>query len=360
MKSILLCCALSPLVLSAQISLTEADFAGGDESLIMSIATDNTIDFATTGANYSWDFTHLTPQTQRFRGFMGMAGLPMFINAVYVATVLPQYQATYYLPSTDLPLDQASGFLPISITDINQYTRKTSSAITSVGYSINIEGTSLPVKSDTIETRYELPLNFGDTYFSRGYTNLDMNPFFDAVFRQYRQRYSQVDGWGSVATPYGTFDVLRLKHTINEIDSIRIDVFGNQTWIPIPVPDTYIYEWLANGERDAVMRITTNDIAGNEVVTGIEYKDYDYGLGLNELTSQMEIYPNPATDVLSVKNVAPNSTYKIVDMKGTEVMSGTLSAPITSIDVATLQNGMYQLVVGYGYQFSHKTFIKQD
>lgn len=360
MKAILLLCTLFPTMLMAQITLTEADFAGGDESLIMSIAVDNSIDFASTGANYSWDFTHLTPETQRFRGFMGMSGLPMFINAVYVATILTQYQATYHLPSTDLPLDQAGAFLPISITDLHQYTRKASNGITSVGYSVNIEGTSLPVKSDTIETRYKLPMNFGDTYSSRGYTNFDMNPFFDAIFRQYRQRESQVDGWGTVTTPYGTFDVLRVKHTISEVDSIRIDIFGNQTWIPIPVPDTYIYEWITNGEKDAVMRITTNDILGNEVVTGIEYKDYDYGLGLNELSAEIEIYPNPATDVLSVKNVAPNSTYKIVDMKGTEVMNGTLSTPITSIDVATLQNGMYQLIVGDGHQIGHKTFVKQD
>ena len=360
MKAILLFCFILPIGLAAQISLTEADFAGGNESLIMSIAVDNTIDFATTGANYSWDFTHLAPQTQRFRGFMGMSGLPLFINAVYVTTVLPQYQATYHLPSTDLPLDQASAFLPISITELNQYTRKTANAITSVGYSVNIEGTSLPVKSDTIETRYVLPLNYGDTYYSRGYTNLDMNPFFDAIFRQYRQRYSQVDGWGSIATPYGVFDVLRIKHTINEVDSIRVDVFGNQTWIPIPVPDTYIYEWLANGERDAIMRITTNDIMGNEVVTGIEYKDYDYGLGLNELAFQMEIYPNPTSDVLSIRNIAQNSSYKIVDMKGAEVLNGTLSTPMTSINVAMLQNGIYQLVIEDGHQIGHKTFVKQD
>ena len=360
MKVFLLLGTILPLALSAQITLTDADFAGGNESLIMSIATDDAIDFASTGANYTWDFTHLTPETQRFRGFMGMSGLPLFIYALYVATVLPQYQATYSLPSNDLPLDQISAFLPISISDMNQYTRKTANSITSIGYSVNIEGTSLPVRSDTIETRYKLPMYFGDTYFSRGYTNFDMNPFFDAIFRQYRQHYAQVDGWGSVATPYGTFDVLRVKHSITEVDSIRIDVFGNQLWIPIPLPDSYIYEWLANGERDAIMRITTNDIMGSEVVTGIEYKDYDYGLGLKELSSELEIYPNPTSDFLSVKNVLPNCTYTIVDMKGTEIMKGTLTEPLTSINITALQNGMYQLIVGDGHQIGRKSFVKQD
>src|SRR5690606_32965204 len=115
--------------------------------------------------------------------------------------------------------------------------------------SASINGTGLPIKSDTIETRYKFLLNFGDVHYSRGYTKLDMNPIYDAVWLQYRQRNTEVDGWGSVTTPYGTFDVLRVKHTITERDSLRFEIFGNQTWIPIPVPQSNIYEWITNGEK---------------------------------------------------------------------------------------------------------------
>ncbi len=358
MKILLLFCFLSPIVLFAQISITDADFAEADESVIMSITTDNSIDFVTTGVNHTWDFSNLTLETQRFRGFMGMSGVPTFVYAAFVATVLTDYQASYYLPATDLPLNDISGFLPISITDVNQYTRKTSNAITSIGYSLNIEGNTIPVRSDTIETRYKFPMYYGDSYSSRGYTNLDMNPFFDAIFRQYRQRYTEVDGWGNITTPYGSFDALRVKHTINEIDSIRIDVFGNLTWIPIPVPDSYIYEWLANGEDDAILRITTTDILGTETVTGIEYKDY--GLGLNELVLEVELYPNPASGLISIKNAPLGSSFSIVDMSGSLVMEGVIKTPLAQVNIATLDNGMYEFIVKDAHQISRKSFIKQD
>ena len=104
MKILLLFCFLSPIVLFAQISITDADFAEADESVIMSITTDNSIDFVTTGVNHTWDFSNLTLETQRFRGFMGMSGVPTFVYAAFVATVLTDYQASYYLPATDLPI----------------------------------------------------------------------------------------------------------------------------------------------------------------------------------------------------------------------------------------------------------------
>ena len=69
---------------------------------------------------------------------------------------------------------------------------------------VDIEGNEVPVKSDTIETRYKFPLQYGDAYSSRGYTHLDMNPFYNGIWVQYRQRSSLVDGWGSITTPRNT------------------------------------------------------------------------------------------------------------------------------------------------------------
>src|SRR5690606_27842121 len=77
-------------------------------------------------------------------------------------------------------------------------------------------------------------------------------------------------GWGQITTPYGTFDAIRVQHYITESDSINFE--GN--WFGIPVPDSYIYEWLATGEKEPILRIRTSEIGGNEVVTAVEYKDY--------------------------------------------------------------------------------------
>lgn len=358
MKTILLAfLALIPTILFSQITLTSADFADADDTVRISKATDNSIDYSTTGANYTWDFSYLTFDSQFRRDYAPATGLPLLINFVFGPLASNNYKATYFLPSTDLPIDQLGTLLPITISDIVQYSKKTNDSITSIGLSLQINGNGIPVKSDTIETRYAFPLNYGDDHYSRGYTRLDMNPIYDAIWIQYRQRYTEVDGWGSVSTPYGTFDALRLKHTITETDSIRMVVFGNQVWIPIPVPESHIYEWIANGEKDAVMRIATTLAGGNETVTSIEYKDFNLTADINELELAFEIYPNPSADFIHVSNLSKNDSYYIVDAQGKIVQNGTVN---NKVDVSALSVGNYEFVVMSNNQIGKKSFIKQD
>lgn len=357
MKTILLLLTFLPAFLFAQITITSADFATADDTVRISKATDNSIDYSTTGANYTWDFSNLTFDSQFRRDFTPTTGLPVLINFVFGPMASNNYRATYSLPATDLPIDQLGTILPITISDMVQYSKMTDDSITSVGLSMNINGNGIPVKSDTIETRYTFPMNYGDNHYSRGYTRLDMNPIYDAIWIQYRQRFSEVDGWGSVTTPYGTFDALRVKHTITEVDSVRMVVFGNQVWIPIPVPESHIYEWIANGELDAVMRIATTMAGGNETVTSIEYKDFNLTANVNELEFAFDVYPNPATDFIILSNTSKNDSFFIVDEKGKVVKSGSVES---KIDITSLATGFYELVVESNHLFGKKSFIKQD
>jgi len=357
MKLRLLLLVLLPTTLFSQITITSADFATADDTVRISKATDNSIDITTTGNDQTWDYSYLTFDSQLRRDYTPATGLPLLLNFVFGPMASNNYRATYFLPSTDLPIDQLGNFLPVTISDLVQYTKKTNDSITSIGLSASINGNGIPIKSDTIETRYKFPMNFGDAYNSRGYTKLDMNPIFDAVWLQYRQRSSEVDGWGSITTPYGTFDALRIKHTITETDSIRLEILGNQTWIPIPVPKSYIYEWFTNGEKDALLRIVTSEVGGNENVTSIEYRDFNLTLGLAELEINFELYPNPTSHSIKVNNFPKNSTYSIVDLNGSIVAKGKLSG---EINIASLSSGKYELVVRANNQIGRKSFIKQD
>lgn len=357
MKLRLLLFAFLPVMVFSQITLTDVDFADAGDTVRMSKATDNSIDIITTGANQTWDYSYLTFDSQLRRDFEETSNLPFLINAVFGQLAQNQYRATYYLPATDLPINQVGSFLPITIADLVQYSRKTADSITSIGLSLSINGTALPVRSDTIETRYAFPLNYGDVHYSRGYSKIDMNPIYDAIWIQYRQRLSEVDGWGSITTPFGTYDALRIKHTITETDSLRIDLLGNQTWIPIPVPKSYIYEWFTNGEKDALLRISTSETGGNETVTSIEYRDFNLTNSIDELAIDFEIYPNPANQVISVNNFPFNSQYYVVDNNGSIVLEGDL---IDKINIAHLASGSYELVIKADKQIGKKSFIKQD
>ena len=343
MRLLITALLLLPQILFSQITVTAADFANAGDTVRMSKTTDPAIDFATTGPNSNWDFSTLTAQSQSLIEFYDMSNVSTFVNFIFGGFAPPKYQGSYYLPSTDIPLAQMSSFLPVSIDNVYQFTRKTADSITSIGFALSIDSNEVPFKSDTIETRYAFPLNYGNTHSSMGYTNLDMNPIFDAIWRQHRQRYTEVDGWGSVITPYGTFDAIRIKHSITEIDSLRINFGGSPFWINLPIPDSYIYEWWTNGEDEAVMRIETSLIAGNEVVNNIEYRDNYLGLDASlEETSQLNVsvYPNPVTENLTIGSINGSFTSTIIDLNG-QVVSTCVDQSI--LDLSELETGEYIL-----------------
>lgn len=343
-----------------QITLTDQHFAGPSESYIFSTLTDPTIDYGTTGANYTWDFSALVPQDQRSlitRPSSQITGLSTFQFGSMAST---PYKATYFNSTTDLPLDQASALLPlpISIEEMNAFTKKTSTAITSIGYELVSNGQGLGFRSDTIETRYALPMTYGNNYESRGYTHLDMNPFYDAQWKQYRHRVTNVDGWGTVKTPFGQFDALRIHHVIDEFDSIYISYQGFGMWIPIPVPLAHEYEWRSTSDKEAVMRIRTSEVMGNETVTAVEYRDNFNGLGLKESQLNVSFFPNPVVNELHVSTQEVAENFFIADQSGRIWKQVAGSGKEQVIDVSELPSGAYSLVVLFSNGYSSVKFIK--
>jgi hypothetical protein len=345
---------------SAQITLNNSDFADGGDTVRMSTATDPAIDFLSTGANYTWDFSGLVAESQVLKNYNDLSGVSTLMQFLFGAFAPPKYQATNYTASDDLPLDQFGSFLPVNISEVNAVSKNSADSITSIGLSIVVDGNEVPFKSDTIETRYKFPANFGDVYSSRGYTNLDLNPIFDAVWIQYRQRSSNIDGWGQVTTPFGTFDAIRMRHVIQEQDSLYIGQFGQ--WIELPIPTSNIYEWWATGELEPVLRITTSDFNGTETVTDIEYRDaYDPLIaGASELVTNVNVYPNPAQDELKLEGFQEGSSYIVLSSDGKLVQSGNIDFTSQILALDDFESGAYVLFVkNTDGSFSKATFVKQ-
>jgi hypothetical protein len=62
------------------------------------------------------------------------------------------------------------------------------------------------------------------------------------------------------------------------------------------------------------------------------------------IASTLQLYPNPANDVLRIENdAADNSMYRVYDALGQLVMSGHLTQ--NQLDISQLGNGLYILRV---------------
>lgn len=341
----------------SQITVSSADFAVTGDTVRMSSANDPTIDFLTTGPNQSWNYSYLLPTNQVLNKYSDISGLGALITLAYGMFAPPKYQASYHLPSTNLPLDQVSGFLPIEISDPKTFSRLTSDSLAAVGYALSIEGNEIPFKADTIEAYYKFPLDYLSSYEGMGHIDIDMNPYYEGRWIQKRWRSSEVDGWGTITTPYGTFDALRVRHTITEIDSLQISFLGSPMWVELPIPMNYSYEWWTNNEKDAILRINTRRVGGNEVVTDVSYRDNYISLAaINEKENvEISVYPNPVTTELNVSGLNDYFTYSIIDPAGKVVMSGQA---IDKISVDTLDSGNFILVLRTKDRIHQHQFIK--
>lgn len=353
-----------PFISNGQITLDVNDFPEAGDTVRLSSTTALDIDYTTTGENMNWDFSLLASESQELKEFKDPNDAGALISFSFGSFANPQYQATNYTESTDIPLDQAGEFLPITINEVNQFARHTSDSINLLGLSINIEGNDIPVPSDTIETKYVLPLNYGDSYSSRGYTYLNMNPIFNLIWIQYKQRNSIVDGWGTVTTPYGTFEALRIKHEINEIDSVLIDLTGTGTpiWFELPVPPSVQYEWIAKDEIEPVLSIRTSLAAGTETVNQVKYKDNYIAteVGITENTIALSVGPNPVKDQLLITGLTNSLPYTLITTEGKSIQSGTLN-PQNGSDQIRLNNvpkGTYLIHIGNNTQKFIQRIVK--
>lgn len=346
MKTLILSLVLfAPVALFAQITVVVADHANANDTVRFSQAAPLPVDIQTTGANAIWDFSQLSAQTQSLKSYDALNFNSFLIIATYGPIASTPYRASYYNASTALPIDQFSAFLPIELSNLAQYSKRSSSAITSIGYSIDVQGQGLPFKSDTIETRYELPLNFNDTYTSRGYTYVDLNPAADIKFIQHRQRNSTVDGWGTLTTPLGTFQAIRIRHDITESDSIYQTFFGQGTWIAPPAFQTTEYEWWTNGKKDYLLKVIEGGFGQQGGITSIEYQDQYLGLdaGITELDAQLKISPNPCADLLFFETPVKCSSIEVYNQAGELVHTFNNESLVGYLDFSALPIGTYTL-----------------
>lgn len=347
-------------LINAQISLIEADFLTSADTARVSNTVDNTIDFETTGANSTWDFSYLTANSQKLIQPQDVSTGGFLVDLQFGGGA-GKWQADFFR-SLELPLDQAGQLLPVNIQDSYRFIQTNEDSISYVGIGLKIEDNIIGFRSDTIEKAYDFPIEYQDAYSSVGHTVADFNPFFDGIFIQNRQRVSEVDGHGTLMTPFGTFNVLRMHHQIDELDSLFINLQGFEQWIPLDLPRTHIYEWWAKDQMVPVMQITTQEINGDETVSSIEYRDEYLGLdaSLSEFELDFSIYPNPANEVMNINAKSPLNKVLVFDNKGTLVYEeNSIDELETAVNTSHFKSGAYIIQVHAQGQVVRKKIIIQ-
>lgn len=363
MKHFLLFTTLMSGASYAQITIDQNDFPAGNDTALVSISDDTNLDLLSTGANHNWDFSTLHIQSQRIDTFYSMstasALYQLQFNNVFTE---PEYASDFYqnLVGFDLTGASDAGITvgkPVTFVKIN------SSAYQNVGIGMELNSIEVPMAMDTIDTEYQLPMNYNDTWTSNSYIYVDLNPAFNGIFQRYQYRTSVVDGWGTITTKFGTFDVLRVRTELAYDDSAYVDFGFGGTWLELPTPDEVVYTWWSEDNKVPILKVVAQVVGGNEVVTRVEFKDYErniLGIEDNNANTTLNIYPNPTNDIASIE-VDQNLYNKIMiyDVAGKLILERLITNSQEKISVENWNAGIYTVnLVGENASINSKLIVQ--
>lgn len=253
---------------SAQISIAAAEMPHANDELIRVRAVNNPfLDYAATGAAHTWEFPNLAVAQGDTTAYQTVASTNFIYAIIYADLFFNANRANHAKPGVDIPF---SNLLPIA----NPYTfrYRSNSVYKTVGYGVELSGIPVPILFDEQDVIYELPLEYGDASTSNSSYHIDIPNLGYYGFEQ--ERVNEVDGWGAITTPGGSWDVLRVKTTLTMRDSL--------SGFAINRPVAREYKWLAQGLRVPVLQVNTTSIFGNEVITGIWYYDVPRTITVDE------------------------------------------------------------------------------
>ena len=363
MKATLLVVLFSAAICSlhAQITIGAGDFANaGDTARVSNAVIPTGLNYKATGADTTWDYSFLQWNTQQVDQMLN----PLNTNPVYAI-----YYGNVGFNSNRSNL-ASTGSLNISLSNLltigseYDFFYKSNSLYEQQGLGISIDGIPTSVAFSQKDVLYNFPLNFRDTAVSKSSYKISV-PGLGAYVEQ-QTRTNQVDGWGTLTTPFGTFPVLRVFTQIAASDSFYIDTvhFG----FNIPVPTQRQYKWIGTGQKEPLLQVNTQVVLNVETINSIVYRDSVRNrpvvAGIDEPNAgnvSFNVYPNPASAQINVvrKDNGNEAQLTVADLNGREVLFKTLHAASETIDISQLSKGIYLVMITDAKQSSIRKIVVQ-
>jgi hypothetical protein len=245
--------------------------------------------------------------------------------------------------------------------DAYAYLINSASSLTILGQSAVMDFGGGP--SDIVQKNMpaEILSNFPSTYlttFTNNFTTdgtffFGVDPGLGFTIDSVRQKSivskkSNVDAWGSITTPLGTFPSLRYFEVKNHTDSTWIysTMIGGWNFFQETIDSSKQYSWWANGVGFPL--VTANLDQASMALKSVDWLKATPTAGINELASAISVntYPNPAQNEINFGTDASKvSAIQVFDITGRLVQSFAVNADNSRINTSDLANGEYSYSV---------------
>lgn len=189
------------------------------------------------------------------------------------------------------------------------YFNNSAQSFTTQGFAGDLLGTGvINVNFASSLTLHQFPRTYGSTFTDTYGLNVTVpgasfNPLLSQInFRRIANVVDETDGWGQITTPFGTYNVLRVKRTEIFTDSIFALPIFPPTWqlVSTNTDTTQNYSWFAKDGKLAVAEMSFDTLGLPKIFKWTELPGI--GLGFEEQAlHEVSVYPNPATDVLYIE-----------------------------------------------------------
>lgn len=325
-----------PLLLLSQLSIDESDMPDPGDTIRQSITINlGGYDFEEAGPDHTWDFSELVPFTQTVDTFVAVNETPFVYQILFFLTAnMAQKQAEFA---------QFDGF---QVTDSYRYFKNSSSSFREVGIGITLNGLPLPTLYDAPDIIYSFPVSVES--HDSSLANYDFDIPFLGYYGGWKKRVNIADGWGTISTPFGTFEAIRLRSEIIQYDSLYIDSLG----IGVPFYQSLTeYKWMAKGLGLPVCKVVDNGLI--QTVTYIDSVRTILTVS-DPVTTEaaFKLFPNPAGERIFLSfNIPAGERYHIdiTNSIGEPVLSqnGIVGAGVQVLDLTpySLSAGVYLVQV---------------
>lgn len=215
--------------------------------------------FDTTGTNIIWDYSTLQAYTQYIKeietpnstGYIFLP--PSFQNSLDLADPISD---TIYLGS-------------IQLSNVYNFFDTASSMLQQLAMACSIDNFTVKSKYTSADIVYKFPLMYGNAKDSSD-SGYEINISSLLYYNHSQKRVNEVEGWGTLSTPLGTFSALKIKSTISCTDTLNVKGNG----IPSYEYTIVEYKWMVPGKGVPVLKVINRLVSGFVVSQTAEYLDF--------------------------------------------------------------------------------------
>ncbi len=237
------------------------------------------IELTKSGADITWDFSAHAALNTHTNSIVEPAEAFNLFNFLTICTIsgFSSGQCFDIWNNTDqaLLLKDSLTLLDFTLADLQRYQAIDADRLLErfIGFTVDLGGnpTDAVIVYQAPDTILNFPMNYDDAWTSHISFLLDLTPSGqNIVYKSNQSRVTEIDGWGTLMTPYDTFEnVLKVTSVITRIDTVTVD------FEEIALALTQVeYMWFDTNYRLPIMTANGMILDGDSVV--IDAMEYIY------------------------------------------------------------------------------------